>query len=33
MVYKKPLQGLKNPRKEGKNGNRLVLKMACDIEN
>jgi hypothetical protein len=33
MVYKKPLHGQKSMEKEGKNGNRLVLKVACDIEN
>jgi hypothetical protein len=33
VVYKNPLHGPKSPRKEGKNGSGLVLKMGCDIEN
>jgi hypothetical protein len=33
VVDKKPLYGLESLGKEGKNGSRLVLKMACDIEN
>ncbi len=33
VVYKKPLHGQKSLGNEGKNGSRLVLKMAWDIEN
>jgi hypothetical protein len=33
VVYKKPLHTPKSPRKENKNGSRLVLKVGCNIKN
>jgi len=33
VVYKKSLHGLKSPGKEGKNGSKVVLKVAYNIEN
>jgi hypothetical protein len=33
VVYKKPLHGPKSPKKEGKNGSGLHLKVGCNIEN
>jgi len=33
LIYKKPLFGPKSWGKGGKNGNGLVLKVGCNIEN
>jgi len=33
LVYKNPLLRPKSPRKGGKSGNVLILKVGCDVEN